>query len=104
MTINKGALVAMKSQKMRNLYKLVGKTILGKVLVVEPCHERFSSSFEEVIRVKGYNKMIKTPIAYEGCEQKEEINCKRIEALKNGKKNVRVKFDKSLKLMNVYSY
>ena len=52
MTINKGALVAMKDQKVRNMYKLVGKTILGGAVMVEPHYEKFSSSSKEVTREK----------------------------------------------------
>ena len=87
MTINKDALVAMKVQKVRNLYKLVGKTILGGAAVVEPHHERFLSNSKEVARVKGCSKMMHTLVADEGCKHKEEINCRRLETLRNGKKS-----------------
>lgn len=39
MKINKGALMAMKRKKEKNLYTLIGKTILDRAMKVEPHHE-----------------------------------------------------------------
>ena len=36
MKVRRGALVAMKGEKVKNLYKLIGKTIVGGAMKVEP--------------------------------------------------------------------
>ena len=46
MKINKNALVVMKGKKLKkkNLYTLIGKTILGEAMKVESCHEEYFAS------------------------------------------------------------
>ena len=42
MDINKGTLVAMKRKKVKILYTLIRKTILGTTMKVKTCHEKSS--------------------------------------------------------------
>ncbi|GMN61559.1 hypothetical protein TIFTF001_030644 [Ficus carica] len=52
MEVKRGASVAMKGEKVKNLYKLMGKTTVGGAVRVESCQERSSSVAQEVARVK----------------------------------------------------
>ncbi|GMN61561.1 hypothetical protein TIFTF001_030643 [Ficus carica] len=52
MEVKRGALLDMKGEKVKNLYKLIGKTVVGGAVRVEPCQERSSSVAQEVARVK----------------------------------------------------
>ena len=42
---------------------------------------------KKLLERKGCNKMMKTPVTDEGYKKKEEINCRRVETLKNEKKH-----------------
>lgn len=42
--INKDALIAMKEKKVKNLYILIGKTILGRATKVKLYHEEYFAS------------------------------------------------------------
>lgn len=42
MDINKGALIAMKRKRVKILYTLIRKTILGTTMKVKTCHEKSS--------------------------------------------------------------
>ena len=48
MNINKGVFITMKGKKMKILYSLIDKTILGRIMKVESCHEE---SFVQVQKV-----------------------------------------------------
>ena len=49
--IRKSASFDMKGEIVKNLYKLIGKTVVGEVVKVEPCQERSSSVAKEVAKV-----------------------------------------------------
>ncbi|GMN61562.1 hypothetical protein TIFTF001_030640 [Ficus carica] len=52
MEVRRGALVAMKGEKVKNLSKLIGKTIVCRAMKVGRCQERSSSIAKELARVK----------------------------------------------------
>ena len=81
--INKGALIAMKGKKVKDLHTLIGKTILGGVMKVEPHYEESFTSVKEVVKVEECNKMIKTTFLVKSTHwRKDESNHKRNEVLK----------------------
>ena len=105
MKINKGGLVAMKGKKVKNLYTLIGKTILGEAMKVELHHEESFASVKEVVKVKEHNKMIKTPLLVKSTHlYKDESNFQMNEVMNKTKTISRVKFDESLNLTYVYSH
>ena len=88
MEVKRGALVAMNGEKVKNLYKLIGKIVVGGAVKVEQYQERSSSVAKEVTRVKKCNKLAVTT--------EDKVWRK--------KKSVsRVKFDESLNSTHVYS-
>ena len=48
-------------KRMKNLYNLIGKIILGGAMKVESHHEMSFTSSKEVVEVDGCRKMIKIP-------------------------------------------
>lgn len=61
--INKDALIAMKEKKVKKLYILIGKTILGRAMRVKLYHEEYFASVKKVVKVEEYAKMINTPFS-----------------------------------------
>ena len=105
MKINKGGLVAMKGKKVKNLYTLIGKTILREAMKVELHHEESFASVKEVVKLEERNKMIKTPFLVKSTHlHKNESNCQRNEVMNKTKTISRVKFEESLNLTHVYSH
>ena len=105
MKINKGGLVAMKGKKVKNLYTLIGKTILGEAMKVKPHHEESFASVKEVVKVEEHNKMIKTLLLVKSTHlYKDESNFQMNEVMNKTKTISRVKFDESLNLTYVYSH
>ena len=105
MKINKGGLVAMKGKKVKNLYTLIGKTILREAMKVESHYEESFASVKEVVKVEEHNKMIKTPLLVKSTHlHKNESNCQRNEVMNKTKTISRVKFEESLNLTHVYSH
>ena len=106
MKINKGGLVAMKGKKVKNLYTLIGKTILREAMKVESHYEEESfASVKEVVKLEERNKMIKTPFLVKSTHlHKDESNCQRNEIMNKTKTTSQVKFDKSLNLTHVCSH
>ena len=92
MIINKGALITKKWKKVKNLYILIEKTILGGSMKVELSHESFAS-VKEVFKVEKRNKLIKTSFSSKSTHwYKDENNCKRNEVMKKIKTIYGVKF------------
>ena len=56
MEVKRGAMIAT-SEKVKNLYNLIGKTAVSGVVKVEPHQEESSFVVKEVAIVKTYNKM-----------------------------------------------
>ena len=74
---------------MKNLYKLIGKTVVGGAVKVEQYQERSSSVVKEIARVKECNKLAVTT-EDKACRKKKSVS--------------RVKFNESLNSTHVYSY
>ncbi|EXC19631.1 Transcription factor ORG2 [Morus notabilis] len=100
MQVNRGDLVAIKGEKVKNLYKLIGTTVVGGAIKEELCQEESSSVMKEVVGVKWCNKMW---IIVEDNKDKMVKTCGSEDALKKKKTIPHVKFDKSLNLAHVYS-
>ena len=86
---------------MKILYKLIGTTIVGRAMKVEPCHEESSYVAKKVTGVKECNKII----VVDDDKNKIVKTYGSEDALKKkNKKTVsRVMFDESLNLTHVYS-
>ena len=56
MNIARGASVIMKGKKVRNLYMLIEKPIVGGAIKVEPRYRKFSYAVKEWVKVKDHNK------------------------------------------------
>ena len=92
MSINKDALTMTKGKKVKNLYILIEKTILGRAMKVELSHESFAS-VKKFFKVEKCNKLIKTPFSSKSTHwYKNESNCKRNEVMKKIKMIYGVKF------------
>ena len=48
----------MKSEKVRNLYMLIGKSIVSGAIKVEPRYRKFSYAVKEWVKVKDHNKTL----------------------------------------------
>lgn len=55
--VKRGVMIAT-SEKVKNLYKLIGKTAVNGVVKVEPNQEESSFIVKEVVIVKTYSKML----------------------------------------------
>ena len=58
MNIARGASVIMKSKKVRNLYMLIKKPVVGGAIKVEPRYRKFSYAVKEWVKVKDHNKTL----------------------------------------------
>ena len=87
--VRRGALVAMKGENVKNMYKQIRKTVVIGAMKVELCQERSSSIIKEVARVKECNKLAVTT------EDK---------AWRKKKSVFYVKFYENLNSTHVYSY
>ena len=56
----KGALIAMKRKRVKNLFTLIEKTILGGAMKVELPHEKFFTNIKEIVKAEERDKMITT--------------------------------------------
>ena len=88
MKVRKDTLVVMKGEKVKNLYRLIGKIFVSRAVKVEPCQERSSSAVKEVARMNECNKLAVTTEG-KAWKKKKSVFC--------------VKFNESLNSTHVYS-
>ena len=58
MNIVRGASVVMKGKKVRNLYMLIKKPVVGGAIKAKPRYRKFSYAVKEWVKVKDHNKTL----------------------------------------------
>ena len=81
--INKGVLIVIKGKKMKNLYTLIRKIDIGRVMKVEPFHKGSFVGVNEVVKVEECEKMMMTLFLAKSTHwHKNESNCRRNEVIR----------------------